>query len=77
MTASGPSRQRRQVRTAAVVAIATMIAWLAFSWLGGEAGLEARYAFLLDFAAMAAFVWVIVVALRARRKERGQERSDA
>ena len=70
-------RQRGQVRLAAVVAIATMIVWLALSWLGGATGLEARYAFLLDFAAMAAFVFVIVVALRAWRKERGQERSDA
>ena len=70
-------RQRGQVRMAAAVAIATMILWLALTWLGGAAGLEARYAFLLDFAAMAAFVFVIVVALRARRKERGQEQSDA
>ena len=76
MTAARP-RQRGQVRMAAIVAIATMILWLALTWLGGAAGLEARYAFLLDFAAMAAFVFVIVVALRARRKERGQEQSDA
>ena len=70
-------RQRGQIRMAAIVAIATMILWLALTWLGGAVGLEARYAFLLDFAAMAAFVFVIVVALRARRKERGQEQSDA
>ena len=70
-------RQRGQIRLAAVVAIATMILWLALSWLGGATGLEARYAFLLDFAAMAAFVFAIAVALRARRKERAQERSDA
>lgn len=77
MTAFPPPQRRGQVRAAAIVAIATMIVWLALSWLGGKAGLEARYAFLLDFAAMAAFVWVIVVALRAWRRERGQERSDA
>lgn len=71
------TRQRGQVRMAAIVAIATMIVWLALSWLGGAIGLEARFAFLLDFAAMAAFVFVIAVALRARRKERGQEQSDA
>ena len=76
MTAARP-RQRGQIRMAAVVAIATMIVWLALSWLGGAAGLEARYAFLLDFAAMAAFAFVIVVALRAWRKERRQEQSDA
>ena len=70
-------RQRGQVRMAAIVAIATMIVWLVLSWLGGAIGLEARYAFLLDFAAMAAFVFVIAVALRAWRKERGQEQSDA
>ena len=77
MTSSSPRQQRGQVRTAAIVAIATMIVWLALSWLGGAVGLETRYAFLLDFAAMAAFVWVIAVALRAWRKGHGRERSDA
>jgi hypothetical protein len=62
----------RQGRIAALVVAGTMVVWLAAQWLGGRIGLDARYVFLLDFAALAALFWAFVVALRlwrARSKE--------
>lgn len=60
-----------QVRLAAAVIIVAMIGWMAGSWLGGALGWPARYAFLLDFAALGAFAWALVVLLRVRRARRG------
>lgn len=65
---------RRQVRLVAAVIIATMLVWFGGSWLGGRLGLEARYAFLLDLAALAAFAWALVVLYWTWRKR--QEMKD-
>ncbi len=61
----------RQTRFLSVVIVATMILWLGGQWLGGKLGLEARYVFLLDLAAIAAFIWALVVGMGIRRKRRG------
>lgn len=64
--------QARQGRIAALVIAITMILWLAAQWLGPQIGLAGRYAFLIDFAALAAFIWAFVVAVqiwRARRED--------
>jgi len=37
---------------------------MALQWAGGLFGLEARYVFLLDFFALAAFAWSLVVLIR-------------
>ena len=58
----------RQGRIAALVVAITMILWLAAQWLGGQIGLEARYVFLFDFAAMAAFAWGLFVTWQIWRK---------
>jgi hypothetical protein len=65
---------RAQARLAAIVIAATMILWMGASYLGGELGLPARFAFLLDFAALAAFFWALVVLFRIwrRRREHGE-----
>ena len=57
-----------QIRIAAGVIIVTMLVWMAGSWLGGQYGLEARFAILLDLGAMAAFFWALVVLFLAWRK---------
>lgn len=62
-----------QVRIAAVVIVATMVLWMLGSWLGGRLGLPSRYAFLVDFSALAAFFWALVVLVRAGRRIREQE----
>ncbi len=60
----------KQARLVAFVIAGTMLLWMAAQWLGGELGLEARYAFLFDFAALAAFFWALVVTYQIWRKRR-------
>jgi hypothetical protein len=60
----------RQARTAGAVVAAAMLAWLAAQWLGPRFGLAGNYALLVDFAALAAFVWALVVAVRVWRRRR-------
>ena len=59
-------------RMVALVIAGAMVLWLLAQWFGPQLGLAGRFAFLIDFAAMAAFVWAFVVALqiwRARRED--------
>jgi hypothetical protein len=60
----------RQARLVAVVLGATMVLWMAAQWLGRQMGWEARFAFLFDMMAMAAFVWSLIVTMRLWRKRR-------
>ena len=67
----GPDRRLAgQARLAAVVIAATMILWMGAQWLGGELGLPARYVFLFDLMALAAFLWALVVTWTIWRKRR-------
>ena len=74
---SGPLRHAtytaRQARLVAVVMVATMLIWMALQWVGGQLGWPSRWVFLFDLAALAAFVWSLVVTVgiwRARRRTR-------
>ncbi|RMH52576.1 MAG: hypothetical protein D6686_02245 [Alphaproteobacteria bacterium] len=71
MTGDRRDAARRQARLAAVVIFLTFPAWMLASWLGGKAGLEPRFAFLFDFAALGAFLWAMIVLWRAWRAMRG------
>jgi hypothetical protein len=69
----GPEQDKqlaRQARIAALVIAVTTIAWLGAQWLGGRMGLETRYVFLFDLAALAAFFWALVVTIQIWRKRR-------
>lgn len=57
-----------QARLAALVMAGTMVAWMGGQWLGGQLGWPVRLAFLLDFAALAAFLWALVVTWRVWRR---------
>jgi hypothetical protein len=49
----------------------TMILWVAGQYIGGQLGLDPRYAILLDLAAIAALVWSLAVTYwvwKARRR---------
>jgi uncharacterized membrane protein len=59
--------QRRQGRQAFFVIIATVIAWVAINLAGGPLGIPARFVFLADFAALAAFLWALIVLIRLWR----------
>ena len=56
-----------QVRIASIVIVVTMVLWMGASFIGGSIGLEARFAFLFDLAALAAFLWALIVLFNAWR----------
>jgi Family of unknown function (DUF5337) len=68
-----PKDQRRaaQVRLVAFVLAGTMILWMGAQWLGGAMGWDTRYAYLFDFAALAAFLWALVVTYQIWRGRQG------
>ncbi len=59
-----------QARLAALVMAGAMLAWMGLQWLGGRLEWDARYVFLFDFAALAAFIWALVVTWRIWRQRR-------
>jgi drug/metabolite transporter (DMT)-like permease len=58
----------RQTRTAAIVIAVAGVLWLVLPQIGSEIGLPTRYVFLIDFAALAAFFWALVVLFRVWRQ---------
>ena len=50
-----------------------MLLWMAAQWAGGRIGLQARFVFLFDLAALAAFVWAFVVTFQIWRKRRDNQ----
>ena len=47
------------------------VVWMGAQWLGGQIGLETRFVFLFDLAAIAGFVWAMVVTYQIWRGRRG------
>jgi hypothetical protein len=74
MTKRAPSQSEvqtaRDSRLVAIVLVCTMALWLGAQWMGGHFGWEARYAFLFDLAALAAFLWTMVVTYRIWRRNK-------
>ena len=68
MGEAGDKARARQGRTVALVIAIAMLLWLLGQWLGRQLGLPDRYAFLFDFAAIAAFLWALIVAIGIWRK---------
>ena len=58
-------------RQAAVVIAAAAVIWVAGNALGTLYSWNLRYLFLLDFAALAAFVWALIVTWRVWNRRRG------
>ena len=50
----------RQGRVVGLVIAATMLIWILAQSLGSYLGLPGRYALLIDFLAMVAFLWAII-----------------
>ena len=63
----------RRTRVAAMVIAATMLLWMGAQFVGGRIGLAPRFAFLFDLAAIAAFVWAMIVLYQIRRARRDSE----
>lgn len=60
----------RGMRQVALVIAATTLVWLSLGEIGRQYGWEARFAFLIDLAAMAAYVWALFAAWQLWRKRR-------
>ena len=63
-------QQARKGRIVALVIAGAMVAWIVLQWLGRQMGLPGRYAFLIDFAALGALIWALVVSLQIWRARR-------
>ncbi len=72
MTAPDPRQMAtaREARMAGIVMAVTMLGWLGAQVVGGEMGWAPRFALLVDLAALAGFVWALVVTYRIWRKRR-------
>lgn len=63
---------RRQGRQAMFVIIFAFTGWMAFNFIGGQAGWDARYVFLADFATLAALTWALIVLVRIWRARQSE-----
>ncbi len=64
----------RKSRMVAVVITVVVVLWMGAQWVGGQIGLDPKFAFLFDLAALAAFFWTMIVTYqiwRTRRDSRG------
>jgi len=64
----------RRGRFLALFIVAVMVLWMGAQLIGGQLGLEARYAFLFDLAAIAALIWALIGIYqlwRARQNQKG------
>ncbi len=57
----------RKARTASIVICCTAVLWLVLQLFAQQLNLAGRYAFLFDFAALAALFWAMVVLYQVRR----------
>ncbi len=66
-------QQKAQMRLASIVILVAMLGWMSITFLGGKIGLPVRFAFLADFAALAAFAWALIVLFRVwRQRQEGE-----
>ena len=66
----------RQGRVVGLVIAVTMLIWILAQSLGSYLGLPGRYALLIDFLAMVAFLWAIISGIlmwRLRRTTRNNK----
>jgi Family of unknown function (DUF5337) len=62
----------RQARLVAIVFVATILGWFLMQLIGAQMGWPARLAILFDLAALAAFVWGLIVTWQIWRKRRAE-----
>ncbi len=67
----GSDKTARQARTVALVIAGTMLLWMGAQFVGGEMGWPLKYTFLFDLAALAGFLWALVVTYQIWRKRQG------
>ncbi len=68
-------RNSKKGRMVSLVIAGTMLVWLLMQAIGPALGLAGRYALLVDFLALAALFWALVVTLQIWRS-RGRARAN-
>ena len=63
----------RQARLVGVVMAVAIVAWVVLQWVGREFGWDPRYAFLMDFSALAAFGWALIETFRIWRQRKADK----
>ena len=61
------SAEQKQTKLASYVMIASVVLLMGGSWLGGQLGLPLRFAFLIDFMALAGFAFAMIILFRVWR----------
>ena len=73
MQAKESRREAKQGRLVGLVIAISMVIWIVAQSLGPYLGLPGRYAILIDFLALVAFLWAIISGMlmwRSRRTNR-------
>ena len=76
MQAKESRREAKQGRVIGLVIAISMVIWILAQSLGPYLGLPGRYAILIDFLALVAFLWAIISAMlmwRSRRTKRNEK----
>ena len=63
-------REAKQGRVVALVIAISMVIWILAQSLGPYLGLPGRYAILIDFLALVAFLWAIISGMLMWRSRR-------
>ena len=75
MQAKESRREAKQGRVVGLVIATSMLIWILAQSLGPYLGLPGRYAILIDFLALVAFLWAIISGMlmwRSRRTKRNE-----
>lgn len=73
MTQQDDRALARKGQTVGLVIAGTMVIWIAAQWIGPAIGLPGRYALLVDFAALAALFWAMVVIYQMWRARQASD----
>ena len=76
MQAKESRREAKQGRVVGLVIAISMVIWILAQSLGPYLGLPGRYAILIDFLALVAFLWAIIAGMlmwRSRRTKRNEK----
>ena len=60
----------KQGRIVSLVIAGTMLLWMLAQYVDVQSGIEYRYMLLIDFFALAGFIWALVVTWQIWRKRR-------
>lgn len=71
MAGQGRNHDSAQMRLAALVITVAMVGWIVLQWLAKQYGWAPRWVFLVDLAAIGAFVWSLLVTWRIWRRKNG------